>query len=91
LFHPAAAAAGPDLHAVFPKRRTYMTYMKSDEPYTDDRTKNGSIKNSTDVVWSGYTMFPKQPETAFLKHENINEVFLQLLNTSCQGGMITLF
>ena len=68
-----------------------MTYMKSDEPYTDDRTKNGSIKNSTDVVWSGYTMFPKQPETAFLKHENLNEVFLQLLNTSCQGGMITLF
>lgn len=53
-----------------------MTYMKSDEPYTDDRTKNGSIKNSTDVVWGGYTMFPKQPETAFLKYENINEVFL---------------
>ena len=68
-----------------------MTYMKSDEPYTDDRTKNGSIKNSTDVVWGGSTMFPKQPETAFLKYENINEVFLQLLKTSSQGGMITLF
>ena len=88
LFHPAAAAGGPDLHSLLPERRTYM---ESDEPYQDDWTKNDSIKNPKDVIWIGFTKFLKQPEGAFLKYENINEVFLQLLNTSSQGGMITMF
>ena len=65
--------------------------MESNEPYLDDWTKNDSIKNPKDMIWSGFTKFSKQPEGAFLKHENINEVFLQLLNTSSQGGMITMF
>ena len=65
--------------------------MESDEPYTDDWTKNNSIKNPKDMIWSGYTVFPKQPVGKHLKYENINEVFLQLLNTSSQGGMITMF
>ncbi|CAL1148194.1 unnamed protein product [Cladocopium goreaui] len=88
LFHPAAAAGGPDLHSLLPER---STYMESNEPYLDDWTKNDSIKNPKDMIWSGFTKFSKQPEGAFLKYENINEVFLQLLNTSSQGGMITMF
>eukprot|EP00435_Cladocopium_sp_Y103_P050254 s2395_g15.t1 len=88
LFHPAAASAGPDLHDLLPDR---TTYMDTNEPYQDDWTKNDSIKNPKEVIWTGTTVFHKQKKGEFLKYENINEVFLQLLNTSSQGGMITMF
>ena len=37
------------------------------------------------------TVFTKQPPGEKLPHSNVNELFLKLLNTSSQGGVMTVF
>ena len=44
-----------------------------------------------DQLWTGETRFDKQPKGQKLPYENINETFLQLLNTSSQGGTIAMY
>ena len=46
---------------------------------------------TTHKDWAGKTVLEKQPNGSKLSHDNINELFLQLLNTSSQGGAITMY
>ena len=87
LFHPAASTGGPDLHDLLPTRRTI--YQNKDK--IDNWTTPSGISATEDQQWTGKTIFEKQPNGAKLPHDNINELFLQLLNTSSQGGAITMY
>ena len=87
LFHPAASPDGPDLHDLMPTRRTI--YQNKD--YIDNWTTPAGVSATTSKDWTGRTVFEKQPNGVKLPHDNINELFLQLLNTSSQGGAITMY
>lgn len=57
----------------------------------DQWTQAVDMKATTGGQWKGKTLFAKQPTGKTLPHENINELFLKMLNTSSQGGLITMF
>ena len=86
-FHPAASPTGPDLHDLLPERVT------EDGTYNlkDNWTTNRGVTATSTQGWTGTTTFYKQPDGKKLSHDNINELFLQLLNTSSQGGSIILY
>ena len=86
LFHPAGVPDGPDLHDILPTRKTVTQFGEK----IDDWTKPPEGTHQGEL-WTGQTIFEKQPANQKLPHENINETFLQLLNTSSQGGMITIY
>jgi len=87
LFHPAASSDGPDLHDLMPTRRT----IYKDKDYLDNWTTPAGVSSTAHKDWTGKTVFEKQPNGIKLSHDNINELFLQLLNTSSQGGAITMY
>ena len=87
LFHPAASWDGPDLHDLMPTRRT----IYKDKDYIDNWTTPAGVSSTEHKDWTGKTVFEKQPNGTKLSHDNINELFLQLLNTSSQGGAITMY
>lgn len=88
LFHPGATLDGPDLHLLQEHRETVFD---CGEPLKDRWTQAVDMKTMTGGQWKGKTLFAKQPAGKTLPHENINELFLKMLNTSSQGGLITMF
>ena len=88
LFHPGASLGGPDLHDLLPGR---VTILENDEVIKDEWTQGRSVRNHGTQPWIGKTEFQKQKPGDKLPHGQINEVFLKLLNTSSQGGIITIF
>lgn len=78
LFHPAAAP-GPDLHGLTTSRCTRTgTGQRLDDTWNG---KDGVRPWGTDR-WTGSTTFLKQPSGSTLPADEINETFLQLMNTS---------
>lgn len=86
-FHPAATETGPDLHDLLPSRLTIF----NGQTLRDDWTTTKGITTLQQDRWTGKTIFEKQPQGKKLSHDNINELFLQLLNTSSQGGSILMY
>ena len=88
LFHPGAALDGPELHSLLPRRHTVF---ENGEDLVDEWNNNKGIRTYGEYSWKGKTEFFKQPKGQALPHGQVNEMFLKLLNTSSQGGIITIF
>ncbi len=88
LFHPGSTIDGPDIHHLKEKRQTIF---ENGEPIDDLWTQGNNMRTLSGGQWKGKTVFSKQPPGETLHHENINELFLKMLNTSSQGGLITMF
>eukprot|EP00435_Cladocopium_sp_Y103_P005667 s2718_g1.t2 len=86
-FHPAATETGPDIHDLLPGRTT----TANGQTTYDDWTTARGVTTLGHESWVGTTKFEKQPNGQKLSHDNINELFLQLLNTSSQGGSILMY
>lgn len=57
-----------------------------------DKWTNGKgVRQHGGQPWVGKAEFFKQPKGQTLPHGQVNEVFLKLLDTSSQGGIITIF
>lgn len=87
LFHPSSTLEGPNIHDLLPERETVI----NGQSHSDDWTKNSTIRGPIDDLWTGKTIFRKQPNGNKLPHDQVNETFLQLLNSSSQGGTVAIF
>ena len=87
LFHPAAAE-GPDIHRLQVHRQTILD---NDITLEDTWNEKDSIRQHGSAPWTGKTIFQKLPPGEELPANAINETFLQLLNSSSQGGFIMMF
>ena len=86
FFHPGMVA-GPDLHDLLPLRVT----VRGEEQVEDDWTKATAFGKGGDSLWTGRTVFSKQPAGKILEQSQTNETFLQLMSWSSQGGFIMMY